>query len=402
VAGKRKKPEKKMIMDVKNIIHGRGYAHLKILIADDTSANLDLMVAVLSHAGHHVVTVNTGEDAILSFQAERPDVVLMDVMMPGIGGIEATRRIRALAPDHWVPIIFISALNHRDDMVLGLEAGGDDYLGKPIDVVLLLAKINATQRIVELEDRLRLSNAQLKAYRDHSERELGMARDLMEQMVAVSSMQLPGVELWLKPAANLGGDLLITQQFNQERDYILLADAMGHGLSAAFPLVPLVQVFSDIARSGKSVPMLVREMNARLSTLLPVGNFVAVTLISVDRRHRFIEIWNGGNPPVLLGTGLGKVTKKFKSRHLSLGILRSDDFDDSTETFQWKGECCLTLYSDGLADAISADGIEFGEKGIIDALQRSCSHQSLKSAILAHIGEHGASDDISLATIKLQ
>lgn len=389
-------------MDVKNIVRGRGHAHLKILVADDTSANQDLMVAVLSNAGHRVVKAHTGEEAIASFQSERPDVVLMDVMMPGMGGIEATRRIRALDPDHWVPIIFISALSHRDDMVLGLEAGGDDYLGKPIDIVLLLAKINAMQRIAVLEDRLRVSNAQLNAYRDHSERELNMARELMEQMVAGSSKPLPHVELWLKPAANLGGDLLITQQSDQEREYVLLADAMGHGLSAAFPLVPLVQVFSDMASKGKSVPEIILEMNTRLTNLLPVGNFVAVTLISVDRKNRLLDIWNGGNPPVLLAAGAGKVTKKCKSRHLSLGILRGIDFDASTESFHWKDECCLTLYSDGLADAINAEGMEFGEKGIIAALKSNCSHQSLKSAILAHIGEHGASDDISLATVQLR
>ena len=379
-----------------------GSTQLKILVVDDTPANVGLLQAVLSHAGHSVISATSGEEALALFQTESPDAVLMDVMMPGIGGIEATRRIRALDTDHWVPIIFISAMSHRDDMVQGLEAGGDDYMGKPIDITLLLAKINALQRIAALEDRLRASNAQLEAYRENSERELDMARELMEQMVAGSSVQLPGVELWLKPAANLGGDLLITQQFKHERDYVLLADAMGHGLSAAFPLVPLVQAFSDMARAGKTVGAIIREMNTRLSNLLPVGNFVAVTLISVDRKNHLLEVWNGGNPPVLLSGTSGKVTKKFKSKHLSLGILRSGDFDDGTESLNWSDECCLTLYSDGLADAINEEGVEFGEKGIIAALQRDCSHQSIKSAITAHIGEHGANDDISLATVKLK
>lgn len=376
--------------------------HLKILVVDDTPVNLNLMVTVLSKAGHQVRSAESGEEAVLRFREERPDVVLMDVMMPGIGGIEATRRIRALDTGRWVPIIFISALSHRDDMVRSLEAGGDDFLSKPIDIVLLLAKISAMQRIAVLEERLDVSNAQLKVYRDHSERELNMARELMAQMVAGSSVQLAGVELWLKSAANLGGDLLITQQFNQELAYILLADVMGHGLSAAFPLVPLVQVFSDMTRAGKSVSVIIQEMNVRLSNLLPVGNFVAVTLISVDRKNHLLEVWNGGNPPVLLANNSGKVTKKFKSKHLSLGILRSGDFDAGTESFNWGDECFLTLYSDGLADAINAEGVEFGEKGIIAALLRDCSHQSIKSAITAHIGEHGANDDISLATVKLK
>lgn len=378
------------------------HVQLKILAVDDTQMNLDLLEMVLSNGGHTVVSALSGEEAITLFQAERPDLVLMDVMMPGIGGIEATRRIRALDAERWVPIIFISALSHSTDMVVGLDAGGDDYLGKPIDIVLLAAKINAMQRIAALERKLHDSNVQLNAYRDNSERELDMARELMEHMVEGSSTPLPDVELWLQPAANLGGDLLITQQFNHEIEYVLLADAMGHGLSAAFPLVPLVQVFSDMTGAGKAVSDIVGEMNTRLSKLLPVGNFVALTLLSVDRKKRKLEVWNGGNPPALLADSAGNVTHQFKSRNMALGIMRGNEFDATTETMQWTDEACLTLYSDGLADAVSISGVEFGEEAIMAAIYGNNSHQSLKAAITAHLGGRGSNDDISLATVRLK
>ena len=370
--------------------------------------NLSLLLAVLTKAGYSVQAAHSGEEAIASYELERPDLVLMDVMMPGMGGIEATRRLRALENDRWVPIIFLSALTHRDDMVRGLEAGGDDYLAKPVDLVLLLAKINAMQRIALLEYKLRVSNCQLQSYRDKSERELDLARELIEQMVAGSSTRLEGVELWLQAAANLGGDLLLTQEFKHDKEYLLLADAMGHSLSAAFPLVPLVQVFSDMTRMGQSVSAIVQEMNTRLSNLLPVGNFVAVTLISWEPAAKVFEIWNGGNPPVWLteSTRLTdssrKVTRKFKSQHMALGIRRGDEFDASTASFKWHDGCCLTLYSDGLADAENAAGEEFGEEGIVAVLHSNNPHESLKQAVLKHLGENGAGDDISLATIRLR
>ncbi len=391
-----------MRMTVNNYIFNAGQARLRILAVDDTAEYLDLLKAVLTHAGHSVITATSGEEALLIYKKERPDLVLMDINMPGIGGIEATRRMRALDADRWIPIIFISALAHNDDMVRGLEAGGDDYLGKPIDIVMLLAKINAMKRIAVLEDKLHMSNAQIHAYQENSVRELNMARELMEQMMAVSSVQLPGVEQWLKPASDPGGDVLITQHFNHDLEYILLADAMGHGLSAAILLVPLVQTFTDMARAGESVPVMVKEMNSSLANFLPVGHFVAVTLLSVDRKNRLLEIWNGGNPPALLSDRSGKVTSKFKSRHPSLGVLRGKDFDASSESFNWSDERCMTLYSDGLVDAINTEGVEFGENGIIAALHGSCSHQTLKQAITEHIGEYGASDDISLATVKFK
>ncbi len=400
---KRETYKDKIDMDEnQNYISDAPRAYLKILVVDDTPANLDLLLAVLTKAGHSVKIANSGEEAIACYELERPDLVLMDVMMPGMNGIEATRRLRTLESDRWVPIIFLSALSHRDDMVRGLEAGGDDYLAKPVDIALLLAKINAMQRIAVLEYKLRVSNRQLQSYRDRSERELDLARELIEQMVEKSSTPLAGVELWLQAAANLGGDLLLTQECENGKEYLLLADAMGHGLAAAFPLVPLVQVFSAMTRKGHPVSAIVQEMNAKLSDLLPVGNFAAVTLISWDRAEKVLDIWNGGNPPVLLTDSSGKVVHKFQSQHMALAIQRGDEFDAATTSFKWHDGCCLTLHSDGLADAANAAGEEFGEQGIIAALHSNNSHLSLKQAVLKHLGENGAADDISLATIRLQ
>lgn len=379
-----------------------GNQSLKILAVDDTPANLALLRAALSQAGHTVITATSGEAALERFVADQPDVVLMDVMMPGMDGIEATRRMRALQTERWVPIIFISALSHRDDMVRGLEAGGDDYLPKPVDLVLLLAKINAMQRIASLELKLHETNQELRAYRNVSEYELDMAKELIEHMVRESSTPVAGVESWLQPATNMSGDLIVTQRYCDDRDYMLVADAMGHGLPAALPLMPLVQVFSAMTRRGFTVSAIAREMNTRLKALLPAGNFVAVTLLSVDRANRTLEIWNGGNPAALLLDDKGNPMRQFKSRHPAVGVLAVDDFDADTEFFQWDQEGWLICYSDGLTDAANAQGKDFGMERVIAALQGSDPYQSLKQAVAAHLDGHAAHDDISLAAVRLR
>lgn len=146
---------------VENIPGDMNRSPIKILVVEDNPINQQLLQATLKQAGHAVIAANSGEQALELFLAEKPDAVLMDVILPGISGIEATRRIRALDSDDWVPIIFLSALTHRDDMVRGLEAGGDDYLVKPVDLVLLLAKIAAMQRIAALKTKLRAANQEL-------------------------------------------------------------------------------------------------------------------------------------------------------------------------------------------------------------------------------------------------
>ncbi|MEI7842577.1 MAG: fused response regulator/phosphatase [Gallionellaceae bacterium] len=377
------------------------FKSLKILVADDVPANVAMLRTALTKAGHVVISASTGEEALAAFASNLPDVVLMDVMMPGIGGIEATRRMRELHAEYWVPIIFISALSHREDIVRGLEAGGDDYLTKPVDLVLLLAKINAMQRIAELEAKLRTANEELRAYRITSEYELDMAKELMEHIVKESSAEVKGVELWLQPATNMSGDLVITQKYFNDLDYVLLADAMGHGLPAALPLVPLVQVFSAMTHDGFTISAMVREMNLRLKALLPVGNFVAVTLLCIDRANRNIEVWNGGNPAALLFNAGGEVVHQFKSRHPAIGMLRSDDFDASTEVFQCQDGGWFAGFSDGMVDALNGAGEEFGLARIVAALGGPNPYRSLKESMAAHLNGNLAHDDISLAVVKL-
>lgn len=140
---------------------------LKILAADDNRINLQLIATLLDRMGHQVVTARDGNEAIQCFRTEHPDLVLLDVIMPGMDGLAVAREIKGLAGDRWIPIIFLSALDRKEDLMAGLDAGGDDYLAKPIDVTLLEAKIRSTSKALEMQHRARDAYAQLKAISDN-------------------------------------------------------------------------------------------------------------------------------------------------------------------------------------------------------------------------------------------
>jgi diguanylate cyclase (GGDEF)-like protein len=124
---------------------------MKIAIVDDTTANLLLVRKHVELLGHDTVTARDGAEAIAVFEAERPDIILMDVVMPEMDGYEAARRIRALEGGaHWTPIIFLTGMGAEDDLKSGIDAGGDDYLIKPVSPVVLGAKIRAMQRLHEM------------------------------------------------------------------------------------------------------------------------------------------------------------------------------------------------------------------------------------------------------------
>jgi signal transduction histidine kinase len=112
-----------------------------VLIVDDDTASRSTVAALLSPAGYRLRFASSGEEALAAVGEETPDLVLMDVMMPGLDGFEVCRRLRALLREDYIPIILITALDGRKDIVQGLEAGADDFLPKPVYGAELRARV---------------------------------------------------------------------------------------------------------------------------------------------------------------------------------------------------------------------------------------------------------------------
>jgi len=127
---------------------------IKILAVDDNVVNIKVLARYLLKQGYDVITAESGEEAIEKFKSETPNIILMDIMMGGMNGLEATAKIKALASDKWVPVIFMSALASEEDKIKGLDIGGDDYITKPIEFNILGAKLKAVQRSADIQNKL--------------------------------------------------------------------------------------------------------------------------------------------------------------------------------------------------------------------------------------------------------
>jgi len=137
---------------------------MKVLLAEDSRSNQMLIQAYVEDVGHQVIAVDNGQQAVDAFIKEQPDLVILDVAMPVKDGIQAAIEIRRHTQndDSWVPIIFLSGMSGADDIVRGINAGGDDYLIKPVDAVVLNAKLLAMQRIANMRKQLHKANRKLK------------------------------------------------------------------------------------------------------------------------------------------------------------------------------------------------------------------------------------------------
>lgn len=383
---------------------------LKVLVVDDAEIIREILDAVLKRLGFAVSVAADGDQAVASFRDERPDLILMDVMMPVMDGFEATRRIKALCEDRWVPVVFLSGLDEEANLVAGLDAGGDDYLAKPINFVVLEAKLRSLTRTLNMQrslaetQRSLKENAQrLQRYHDAQEQESALAQDIMLRLMHRRGLADPRLFHWLSPAADFSGDIVAATRSGDGRLYVLLADATGHGLAAAISALPVLMVFYAMAERGKEVSTIVTELNKHLSATLPSDRFVAACLLCLDEKECSAEIWAGGMPDLLLLAQDGSIIHHFASSHLPLGIV---DFGDPsmTETVrtEWQEGCQFALYSDGLLDASNPRGEPFGFSRFAAALAAAPQQVRLsgvQQALTAHLEGAPPHDDISLMLV---
>ncbi|MGH7063220.1 MAG: adenylate/guanylate cyclase domain-containing protein [Stellaceae bacterium] len=160
-----------------------------ILVVDDVPDNVEILEMRLASQGYAVATAKDGAEALDKTRELRPDLVLLDIMMPGLDGIETVRRLKADPSLPFIPVILVTARAGAEDVVAGLESGGDDYLTKPVDHAALMARVRAMLRIKALHDTVWAQAQQLEAQRA----ELATWNKTLEERVAAQVEEIERV-----------------------------------------------------------------------------------------------------------------------------------------------------------------------------------------------------------------
>jgi adenylate cyclase len=163
----------------------------RILIADDSAVNRDILQARLAVHGYEILTAADGQEALHMGRQAQPDLILLDVMMPELDGFEVCRRLKADPSLPFMPVIMVTAKTDSSDIVAGLEAGGDEYLTKPVDHAALVARIKSMLRIKALHDTVQDQTTQLQA----QAAQLGEWNRTLEQKVAEQVRELERIGL---------------------------------------------------------------------------------------------------------------------------------------------------------------------------------------------------------------
>lgn len=376
---------------------------IRILVVDDEPFNQALLEDMLKDLGHEVLLASSGEEGLAMFREQQPDLVLMDVMMPGMSGFDTVRAMRRVG-GLWVPIIFITSLNEVGDIVQGIQSGGDDYLLKPLNFELLRAKINALNAHRLLEKQLSEHNRELLDYRARAIDESRVAQEFIRKVTALDTAHDPDVQFHLHPAEHYSGDLIAFGRTPSGQLHVMLADSTGHGLAAALNVMPILQPFYAMTAKGFSIGKIAAEINRTLKEYLPQHRFVAALIAAVDSESHMVQIWNGGMPPAVLLKPDAMVAYQFDSHHLPLGILGQQEFDNRVEQFFYgKHDCQLFLCSDGAVDSVAPDdNMMAGMLALLHAThhdQPSQRLQQVREEVERHLQGHPALDDIALMMV---
>ncbi|MBK3471389.1 fused response regulator/phosphatase [Pseudomonas carnis] len=378
---------------------------LTILIAEDSAADRLLLASIIRRQGHQALTVSNGAEAIEVFARERPQLVLMDALMPVMDGFEAARQIKQLAGEALVPIIFLTSLRESEALAQCLDAGGDDFLPKPYNPLILAAKINAMDRLRRLQATVLQQRDLIARHHEHLMHEQRAAKAVFDKVAHSGCINAaPNIRYLQSPYALFNGDLLLAAYTPSGDMHVLLGDFTGHGLPAAIGAMPLAEVFYGMTAKGYGLTQTLREMNAKLKRILPVDMFCCATLLCLSAQRRAVEVWNGGMPEGYVHEVATGRRTPLMSRHLPLGVLSAEAFDDSTEVWPMALGDRVFLLSDGVLDTADANDQLFGAERLqqVFAANREPDRlfEDIEQALAAFRGQ--ARDDVSMVEITLQ
>ncbi|MEO4048364.1 SpoIIE family protein phosphatase [Pseudomonas sp. CAU 1711] len=372
---------------------------LSILIAEDSAADRLLLSTIVGRQGHRVLTAADGQQALALFEQERPQLVLMDALMPVMDGFEASRRIKELAGEELVPIIFLTSLTESEALVRCLEVG-DDVLGKPYNQIVLQAKIRAMDRLRRLQQVVLEQRDLIAKHNEHLLTEQRVAKAVFDKVAHSGCLGAPNIRYLQSPFALFNGDLLLAAFKPSGGMHVLLGDFTGHGLPAAIGAMPLAEVFYGMTAKGFSMAEILREMNTKLKRILPVGVFCCATLLNLSFQRRVVEVWNGGLPDGHLLRANGERVA-LVSRHLPLGVLDAGAFNEAREVYPIEQGDRIFLLSDGVLETRDASGQLFGEERLLRVF--AAGHpparlfDEIQRALTAFRGE--AQDDVSMVEL---
>ncbi|KPJ77574.1 MAG: chemotaxis protein [Deltaproteobacteria bacterium SG8_13] len=333
-----------------------------ILLVDDEPANLQVLMETLGGTGCKRLIAKNGEAALSIARKALPELILLDIMMPGMDGFEVCRRLKSDPKTADVPVIFLSALSATEDKVQGFALGAVDYVTKPFQPEEVIARVTTHLTIHRL-------NREIQRRKELLEQELKIVSELQRVLLPKDLPEIGGLQLAVhyETSRYCGGDYYDFVALPDNRWGFLLADAAGHGAPAAVEMAMTCALFRSCPTPPEEPDRLLSYLNDNLCQIYE-DSFVTAVYAVFDPGSRLMHIARAGQPPPLIYRASEKTAKELACEGvLPMGIACYDRIP-VTRTQLEPGDRLL-FYTDGISERTNADGEQYGEARLIDLLQ---------------------------------
>ena len=369
-----------------------------VLVVDDSPVNLQVLVRTLHGTGHRILAARDGRSALDIVRRARPDLVLLDVMMPEVDGFEVCRAIKADPEAQDTVVIFLSALGEVSDKVSGLQLGAADYITKPIQAEEVLARVATHLTRQHLERELRRS-------RDRLNRELASAGRMQRLILPPRLPEHPGVRFAAsyQTSRHAGGDYYDVLPLAEGRFGVMVADVSGHGAPAAIIMAMIRAALHSHPAVHADPAAVLQTLNTHFEYLWDTEMFATAIYATVDAAGREVRMACAGHPPPLLvraGEGVQPIAVDAVTPLLML------PFDAvPISSVELRAGDRLLFYTDGVTERLDAEGRMYDlarlRLALSDAARRSPADliEHVVADLERFAGGHEPEDDVTLVAV---
>jgi len=370
----------------------------RVLIVDDAKANLDILVEGLK-ADHKLSLALNGEQALQLAARTPPDLVLLDIVMPGLDGYEVCRRMRQMPETAEVPIMFLSSLEEVQNKTRGFEAGANDYLTKPFEMLEVKARVKSLLKAKAYSD----------AVKEQIAGELRVAREIQMGMLPhdFSGVERAyGLEFGaiLEPAREVGGDLYGVCAAGPGRLVVFLGDVSGKGIPASMFMVRAISLAQLLAREIAEPERILARLNDELAAENPSGMFVTFLCAVFEPQSGRLTLANAGHCRPVLLSAAGPPRWAVKNLGTALGFEPGLEFE-RTELALGDGDTVI-FYTDGVSEAFNLQEECYGcdrllaDAGALTGQPATAITAELLRRVRAFAAGAPQSDDIAILALK--
>ncbi len=374
-----------------------------VVVVDDDVTNLKMVGHILSKHGMRVTALKSGTALLDYVRTNQPDLILLDIMMPGLDGFETMEALKKqMGPRKEIPIIFLTADENRESEMRGLQLGAMDFIRKPFVPEILVLRVQHTIELVRLQRALLKENQRISS-------ELAMAQRIQKAMlpnVFPAFPERPEIDIYasMDPMRKVGGDFYDFFFVDEDHLCLVIADVSGKGMPAALFMMASKIVLLDSAKNGRSPARILEDANAAICANNREDMFVTAWVGILELSTGKLTAANAGHEyPVLLGPA--ERFELLKDRHgLVLGVSPEETYEEYT--LQLTPGAKVFVYTDGVTESTSGENELFGKKRLLEALNRNPGGNpkqvllGVREAVNAFVQNAEQADDLTMMCVE--